>query len=229
MKVSAIIVSAGKGIRMGSDTPKPFIKICGIPIIVLTLSVFNKCKLIDEIILVVNAGEIDNANKIIKKYKLSKVNEIVAGGKERQNSVSNGLRIIGDDCDIIIIHDGARPFVTEEIIKSSISEAKYSGAAVAGVPVKDTIKTVDASGEIDGTLNRTKLWAAQTPQTFKADLIKSAYKTALSRGINATDDSMMVEHIGHKVTMVTGSHENIKITTPEDLVIAEAIMKNAKI
>jgi len=227
MTTVAIITAGGSGKRMGR--PKQFLKIGGKAMLELTLAAFEKAKCIDEIILVVNKDGIEKA----KKFKFKKLKKIVAGGKERQDSVFNGLKELPDDCGIVAIHDGARPLVGVKIIEEAVKEAKASGAVVVGVPVKDTIKqttnnkqqiTNNSKISIIKTINREELWRAQTPQVFKKEIILKAYEQGYNK-YEATDDSMLVEKIGILVAMVMGSYKNIKITTPEDLALAEIIIK----
>jgi len=184
-----------------------------------TLSVFQKTKAIDEIILVVNAEE-----KIhTKGLKFSKIKKIVAGGRERQASVYNGLKALPENTGIVVIHDGARPFVSPAMIEAAIEQAKKHGAVVVGVPVKDTIKLVNPKTKtVIRTLPRDRVWAAQTPQVFKRDLIMKAYQKYGKQKV--TDDAMLVEKMGKQVKMLIGSYLNLKITTPEDLLLAEAFL-----
>ncbi|QIB27172.1 2-C-methyl-D-erythritol 4-phosphate cytidylyltransferase [Caloranaerobacter azorensis] len=223
--ISVIVPAAGMGKRMNSKINKQFIKIKDIPILARTLMEFNKCDYIDEIIVVTRYDEIDFCQKeIIDKYKLDKVKKVIQGGKERQDSVYNGLKEVNKKSDIVLIHDGARPFVKRNIIEENIKFALEYGACVTGVPVKDTIKKVDLNGEIISTPNRKELWAIQTPQTFRYDLILKAYEKAKLDNFLGTDDSMLVERMGYKVKIVMGDYSNIKITTPEDLIIAEILV-----
>ena len=161
--------------------------------------------------------------EIVNKYKLSKVAKIVAGGKERQDSVAKGLACIGDGFNLVLVHDGVRPLVSQAVINRVIYAAKENGAAIAAVPIRDTIKAVSSEGWVDQTLERSKLWSVQTPQAFRYNLLKAAYAKAESDGFSATDEALLVEHLGHPVRVVKGSTQNIKITTPGDLDIAEAI------
>jgi 2-C-methyl-D-erythritol 4-phosphate cytidylyltransferase len=219
MKTVAIITAAGYGKRMGR--PKQFIEIAGKPILEWTLSVFENAKIIDEIILVVNKEEVARA----KKFKFSKLKQVVAGGKERQDSVYAGLKALPEDAGMVVIHDGARPFVSSEIIENAVAEAKECGVVVVGVPVTDTIKAVDRQRlTVNNTLNREELWAAQTPQVFKREVILRAYEKGKDKQ-RVTDDAMLVEKIGIPVKMVMGSYRNIKITTPEDLKIAQGYVR----
>jgi 2-C-methyl-D-erythritol 4-phosphate cytidylyltransferase len=227
MKTVAIITAAGYGKRMGQ--PKQFLEIGGKPILEWTLSVFEATEAIDEIILVVNEEDVERA----KKFSFTKLKEVVAGGRERQDSVYNGIKALPEDAEIVAVHDGARPFVSSEIIEKAIAEARKEGAVVVGVPISDTVKKVDSrktstssveSLTVESSLNRQELWAAQTPQVFKKDIILRAYREGLGKH-QVTDDAMTVEKLGIPVKMVMGSHRNIKITTPDDLNIAEAILK----
>ncbi|OGC09349.1 2-C-methyl-D-erythritol 4-phosphate cytidylyltransferase [candidate division WOR-1 bacterium RIFCSPLOWO2_12_FULL_45_9] len=215
MKTVAIISAAGCGKRMGR--PKQFLEICGRSILERTLAVFESTQLINEIILVVNAEDIEKAGRL----KFSKIKKIVAGGRERRASVFNGLKALSEEAEIVVIHDGARPFVTTEIIEQAIAEARQCGAVVVGVPSQDTIKKVESRTlNVERSLNREEIWAAQTPQVFKKEIILQAYQNQSQ----ATDDAMLVEKMGLPVKMVMGSYRNIKITTPEDLEIAEGLI-----
>lgn len=223
--VGAIIVAAGKGKRMGKEYNKQYILLYEKPIIVYTLEIFEKSQYIDDIILVVGQDEVDFAKEeIIKRYGLRKISKVIGGGKERQDSVYKGLLAIKDECDIVLIHDGARPFVQEKMIMETINIARERGAAIVAVPVKDTIKRVNPRQEVIDTPNRKELWSVQTPQTFQYSLLKKAYDKIQDKNIIITDDAMAVEGLGHPVKIVEGSYENIKITTPEDLIIAERIL-----
>ena len=219
---SVIIVAGGSGSRMNMNINKQFIKINEKEVIAHTIDKFYKNEYIDEIILVVKEDEIDYFNKnIINKYGYKNI-KIALGGKERQDSVYNGLKIVDKDWDMVLVHDGARPFVSKEIIKKAVTETKK--ASVIGVRVKDTIKVVN-NNEIISTPNRNTLWAIQTPQTFKYDLLKIAYEKAYEENFYGTDDSSLVENLGEKVNIIEGSYENIKITTKEDLNMAYQIIK----
>ncbi len=226
LKTSVIIAAAGRGKRMGRDYNKQYIFLKDKPIVAHTIKIFENINLIDEIILVVGKGEIDLVRKdIIYKYNFKKVASIVEGGAERQDSVYNGLRAVNTDCSIVLIHDGARPFVTGNIIEKGIGIAKDVGACVVAVRVKDTIKIVNKNMEVDYTPNRDTLWAVQTPQIFRYQLLLKAYEKLQIDNIKVTDDSMLVEKSGHIVKIIEGSYENIKITTPEDLILGEGILR----
>ncbi len=224
--VSVIIAAAGMSNRMGSKMNKQFLAVGGKPILAHTIEKFEKSKFIDEIIVVIKEEEIEYCRKeIIKKYKFNKVKKIIRGGRERQDSIYNGLLALNEKSEIVLSHDGARPFVKEENIEDGIREVLKSGACVIGVPVKDTIKIIEENKDIKETPPRATIWAAQTPQCFRKEMIMKAYEKARRDGYLGTDDSSLVERLGHRVKMIMGSYENIKITTPEDLVLAESLFK----
>lgn len=228
MKTIAIITAAGKGARMGSKIHKPYLTLANRPILAHTIAPFEQSRFITSIIIVTGKGLEDFCLKdIITKYNFKKVYKIVSGGKERQDSVMSGIIAAGDGWDVVAVHDAVRPFVTIEMIESTVLAAKKKGAATLAVPVKDTIKQV-FSGFVKKTLQREKLWAIQTPQAFRFDILKKAHERALKQGFIGTDDSILVERLGHKVAVVKGSYDNIKITTPEDLVLGERILKGRR-
>lgn len=253
-KRTAIVLSAGSGKRMNSDTKKQYLLIKEKPIIYYALHTFQESAYIDDIVLVASADDIDFVKEeIVEKYSFTKVSNIVVGGKERYNSVYNGLMCCKDS-EYVFIHDGARPFVTEDILGRATKVLEACGSAVVGMPVKDTIKIVDENEDVIATPNRKSVWQVQTPQCFKAEIAISSYEKLIQeeesgelarRGIQVTDDAMVVETffdknsllIGEgtdsfdsvvlnfeKVRLVEGSYENIKITTPEDLGIAELFL-----
>lgn len=224
---SVIIVAAGSGKRMQRNINKQFIKLNEKEIISHTIDAFYKNKNIDEIIVCIKQEEEEFFKKQILEKNDFKNIKIAYGGKERQDSIYNGLKCVDKNCKIVLIHDGARPFVDNRIIEECISVAKEKKAVVVGVPVKDTIKIV-IDGKITDTPNRANLWSAQTPQTFDYSLIKKAYDEAYKSNYYGTDDSMLVENIGQEVTMIMGSYENIKITSPEDLNMGEQILSLRK-
>lgn len=225
--VSAIIAAAGMSNRMKSKINKQFIYVNNKPILAHTLEKFERCRYIDEIIVVARENEINYCKKeIVKRYKFHKVTKIVRGGKERQDSVYNGILALDRKTDIVLSHDGARPFVKIKNIIDSIEGAAEYGACVVGTPVKDTIKVVGCDQSISNTPRRDILWAAQTPQSFKKEIIMEAYRRAIEDNFIGTDDSVLVERLGIDVKMIMGSYENIKITTPEDIIIAESILKD---
>jgi len=224
-KVCAIIAAAGSGSRMGIDFNKQFIKVNDKPILYYTLNAFEKNSSVDNIIITAKQNEIAFIEEeIIFKYKLSKVSAVIAGGKERQDSVFNALKYL-DDFDIVLIHDGARPFVSQKIIEEGILYAIKFGAAACGVKPKDTIKLRAQNGFSGGTLNRDELFSVQTPQCFRYELILKAHEKAFEQGIKYTDDTAVVESLGESVYLYQGSYENIKITTPEDLIFANRIVE----
>ena len=225
-KCTAIVLAAGQGKRMGTKIQKQYLEIDGKPILYYSLQAFEQSELIDEIVLVVGDGQIDYCQKqMVSKYGFKKVKAIVEGGKERYHSVANGLREVEEG--YVFIHDGARPFVTEEILQRAYDEVIKHKACVVGMPVKDTIKIADDNGFAKVTPDRNLLWQVQTPQAFETSIIKEAYKKLMeSDTINVTDDAMVAEQMpGVKVKLVVGSYENIKITTPEDLKIAEIFLQ----
>lgn len=222
-KVSAIIPAAGSGKRMGGNTCKQYLQIGGRPIILETLSLFQKAEIITDIILVVSAAEVAATKEMVKAAGITKVVAVTEGGAERQNSIKNGLNLLKSDTEIVIVHDGVRPFITESMIESSVAAAKEAGAAIVAVPVKDTVKRAK-SCTVTETVPREELWLAQTPQAFRYDIIKKAYLEAEKNSFVGTDDASLVEAIGARVKIIPGSYENIKITTPEDLIFAEALI-----
>lgn len=220
--ISAIILAGGKGKRMGADISKQFILVNNKPILYYTIKNFMKCNEIDQIILVLPKDEIEFCKKeVIEKYSL-KIDKIVEGGKERQDSVFNALTVIDND-GIVLIHDGARPFVSQEIIKNGIKYANEFGAAAPGVMPKDTIKVKAENGFSKETLNRSELMAIQTPQSFKVKTIKECHKRIKEEKKIVTDDTMVVEMYGNSVYLYEGNYKNLKVTTPEDLWIAEKL------
>ena len=220
-----VIVAAGTGSRMNIGINKQFIKLEGKEIIAYTIEKFYNNSNIEDIVVVVKEDESEFFKKeILDKYNFKNV-KIAYGGKERQDSVYNGLKLLDEQCDVVLIHDGARPFVSDKIIDKSIEEAKEHKAIVVGVPVKDTIKVIDNDKNIVDTPNRSVLWAVQTPQTFDYNILIDAYKDAFKNKFYGTDDAMLVERIGYKVKMLEGSYNNIKITTQEDLNVGSQILR----
>jgi len=227
---AAVIVAAGKGTRMNKGINKVYLNIKGKAILARTLDVFFACDSIGEVVLVIAEEDMELCEKkVLKEIEIKKPFKIVFGGNERQDSVYNGITSTDKNSDIIVIHDGARPFVTKDMIEKSIEEAKKYKAVVVAMPVKDTIKMIDEEGLITKTPDRKQLWLAQTPQVFEREIIVQAYEFCKANGIKATDDSMMVEQMGVRVKVIEGSYENIKITTPEDLAFAEYILESGRI
>lgn len=224
-KVVAVIPAGGTGKRMGSAVPKQFLMLGDRPLILHALLIFERAPTVAEVILVVPRDERDRAlREVVERYGLKKVRKVVAGGATRQESVYHGLGETGEDTEIVVVHDAVRPFVTEDMIERSIEAARQDGGAIVAVPMKDTPKQAGPDGKIQRTLDRSGLWLAQTPQTFRRGILIEAYRKAEIDGLHATDDAALVERMGHPVGIVPGSWENIKITTSEDLVIAEAIL-----
>lgn len=224
---TAIILAAGKSSRMKSHINKQYIEILGKPILVYTLDVFESNELIDEIIVVVSKEEYEFFKaKVLAKFEYKKVSKIIIGGNERQQSVYNALSEISPKSNIVLIHDGARPFITNDIVNSCIEATKQYKAVSTGMPSKDTIKILDSCGFVSHTPKRQDVWITQTPQSFEINTIKKAHEYASKLKLTATDDAMLVEIMGEKVKMIEGSYENIKITTPEDLITANGILKH---
>ncbi len=225
---TAIIVAAGSGTRFGSQTPKQFLEILGKPLIIHTLFAFENCPQIDEIILVLSSNETANFLKIVGKYNLKKLVKIVSGGKSRAESVLKGFNAIrSTNAEIVVVHDGARPCVTSTEISQTIEKAQDTGAACLVASVTDTIKEV-ADGKIIRTIDRNKLRRALTPQAFRYDILKRALNEN-DIGEIATDECFLVEKLGITVSIVEGKSTNIKVTTHEDLFIAEQILKKSKL
>ncbi|HRC81702.1 MAG TPA: 2-C-methyl-D-erythritol 4-phosphate cytidylyltransferase [Sedimentibacter sp.] len=220
--VSAIIVAAGKGKRMDSQIPKQYLNIAGKTILDTTLYKFEKSNEVDEIILVVNKDEVEYVKNGISPF-YAKISKVVAGGKTRTESVYQGLKNVGKDCDIVLIHDGVRPFISYNLISTCIENASVYRACVPVIEVMDTIKEISEEGTVVKTLDRKKLRAAQTPQAFDYSLIRECYERAMTENADFTDDASIVEYYGYKVKTIEGLYKNIKITTPLDLRLAEII------
>ena len=229
MSVVALIPAAGMGKRMGAGINKQYLLLRDRPIVAHTIAVFEQAPFIDDIYVIVPEAEIPYCREhVVDRYGFAKVRAIVAGGAERQHSVLNGLRAVTDlqDDDVVLIHDGVRPFIPEQVLKRAAAAAlDYDGALVA-VPSKDTVKVV-RDGIIRDTPAREQLWLAQTPQAFRYGIIRAAHEIAEAEGFLGTDDAMLVERLEKEVHIVMGDYRNIKITTPEDLILAEAFMKEA--
>ena len=227
MKVIALVPAAGMGKRMGADINKQYLLLGGKPIVAHTVQALEDAAFIDDIYIIVPENEIPYCREhVVEGHGFQKVREIVAGGAERQNSVMNGLFALGGagSDDIIIIHDGVRPFISAGVLKKSVETARTHDAALVAVPVKDTVKVV-IDGIVKETPPRETLWLAQTPQTFRYEVIMAAHEIAEAERYLGTDDASLVEWMGKEVHIVMGDYRNIKITTPEDLVLAEAFLK----
>lgn len=230
VKIEAIVPAAGSGTRMGSKTKKQYLALDGIPLVGYALKTMEASPIVQNIVVVVSPGEEEYCRSaVVDKLGLNKVAAIVPGGKERQDSVYNGLLALSPEIDIVVIHDGARPLFSLDILESVIAAAQTHGAATCAVPAKDTIKMADEGNFVTGTLPRDRTWLVQTPQAFRYELIIKAHRSARAGGLLATDDTALVESLGGKVKVVMGSYGNIKITTPEDLDVAMAIIKAASV
>jgi len=229
MRTLAIVLAGGAGKRMGTATNKQFLLLDNKPIIVRTLQIFEECRPVDGVYLVVNQKDLPvMQEEILETYKFNKVLKLVIGGRLRQDSVRNGLEAIENPCDIVIIHDGARPFVSPSFVEKGIFLMEMFDAVIPALPVKDTIKTVSKEGFVMKTLERDSLWSVQTPQTFKYELILKAYRDGMNKKLYGFDDATFLEHMGKKVKVIEGSPYNIKITTPEDLIIAKGMLSQLK-
>jgi len=231
MYVSAIVLAAGKGTRFKSCISKVLVKIDSQPILIYCLKILNSNPYIRDIIVVASMLNKEAISRLIRQYRITKIKSLVLGGRRRQDSVACGLEALDSRCDMVLIHDGARPFIDDKIVSGVIKEAKVSYAAAVGVPVNATIKEVvsyKVSGvrktKVKKTLDRSRLWQIQTPQVFKKQLILDAYKRF--GDLDVTDDAALVEKTGKKVSLVKGSYLNIKITTPDDLLLAKAIARH---
>lgn len=223
MGVSVIIPAAGFGERMGATIGKQFLLLDGKPVLVHTLERFQQCGMVDEIIVSTQRSSFTLIEEITAQYALTKLRPPVEGGQRRQDSIANALRSIDAQSDIIVVHDAVRPFVHIKEINQSIETAKYFGASIVAVRAKDTMKQASTDGRVEKTLNRSSLWSVQTPQTFQRQILIDAYANAEKLNITATDDSYLVEQLGVSPIIVEGSYENIKITTPDDLLLAEML------
>ena len=217
-KVGGIIVAAGESRRMGGGD-KVFAQLGGKPVLAWVIDTFQRCDAVDQMVVVVSETGLERCRQLIAGERWSKVTDVCIGGKWRQDSVRAGLNKLGQ-CDWVIVHDGARPLVTEELINRGVREARETGAEVAAVPVTDTIKVVEDNRLVKQTLPRHNLWAVQTPQVFRFDIISEAYRRMPDE---VTDDASLVEQLGYKVKLYMGSYDNIKVTTPSDLALAELL------
>jgi 2-C-methyl-D-erythritol 4-phosphate cytidylyltransferase len=223
--VCAIIVAAGKGIRMNDKTRKQYLDLAGRPILAYSVIAFDACDLIDKIFLVVPEEDMEYCrNNILSLLELKTGLDLIPGGEKRQDSVYNALQAMDKKTDTIVIHDGVRPFIQPKQLESCILGAKKFGACILGIPAGDTIKCVGKSGFIKNTISRDNIWLAQTPQAFKYELIKKAHEAARNDGYTGSDDSVLAERLGVDVKIINGSRNNIKITVREDLVVARAML-----
>ena len=222
--LSVIIVSAGKSTRM-KGINKQFLEICSAPVLIRSISAFDNIDGVSEIIVVTNNDNINATNELIKKYYFDKEIKITEGGNTRQQSVLNGYKLVSKKCDYVAIHDGARPLISQKVIRDAIENANKYKATAVGVPVKDTIKFIN-NGYIESTLNRDRLFKIQTPQKFENALYSKGLQNAVDNNLDFTDDCQLIEAIGEKVFMTIGEYSNIKITTPDDVAIAENYLKD---
>jgi 2-C-methyl-D-erythritol 4-phosphate cytidylyltransferase/2-C-methyl-D-erythritol 2,4-cyclodiphosphate synthase len=229
-KVAAIIPAAGSGIRMGLSCPKQFCELGGVPILVHTLRVFQEADNVGHILVVAPADYCARVEVLVQEYQLTKIFRVLAGGRERQDSVRAGLEALPDEVELVLVHDGVRPFVTVPLINKCLREAEESGAAMVAIQVKDTLKAVSSRKVVEQTISRADVWQAQTPQAATRALLKKAYALAAEKGgFVATDEAGLLELLGCPVKVVEGSERNIKITRPEDLILAKAIfMENGQ-
>jgi 2-C-methyl-D-erythritol 4-phosphate cytidylyltransferase len=219
-RVGAVIAAAGSSRRMdGID--KIFTLLAGKPLLWHVLQVFQECGAVDQVVVVLGEASVHRGVKLVEEGRFSKVLGVCPGGRRRQDSVAKGLERL-EGCDWVVVHDGARPCLTVELVERGLKEARRTGAAIAAVPLKETVKVVGADGLIESTPRRESLWAAQTPQVFRFDLIVGGYRNVSQE---VTDDASLVEAVGQKVRVYMGLHDNIKVTTPEDLVLAETILR----
>ncbi len=225
MRAVALIPAAGRGRRMGAGRPKAFLPLNGAPLLAHTLRKFEDCPSVTEILPLVPEEEVGFCSELVRNSGFQKISRVLPGGPERQDSVYIGLQA-ASAADFVLIHDGARPFISAALIEKLLSEAERWGAVVAALPVGDTLKEVSEAGEIVRTLDRSRFWVMQTPQCFRYDLIAQAHARARKEGFLGTDDAALVERLGVPVRVFPGSRLNIKITTPEDLLLAEALLKH---
>lgn len=223
-KVIAIVPAAGLGKRFGPDTNKPFHVILGKPLLVWTLEIFESIHEVHEVIPVLKGPDMEAGIEMFEHYGLSKVKRIAPGGRERQDSVYNALKLIKESDDLVLVHDGARPLIDSGIVRAALQQISGFDGVVVGVPVKDTIKEV-TDGVVKRTLKRETLWAIQTPQVFIQKALVKAYRAAMEEKFYATDDAALLERNGGKVRIIMGSYSNIKVTTPEDIPLAEHLLK----
>lgn len=224
-KIYAVIPAAGSGTRIGGPTAKQFLQLGGVPVLVHTLRRFEDTALVDEVGLAVPENAIAEVEQMVARYRLNKVSKVVAGGERRQDSVHNVFRLLQlRPADIVLVHDGVRPFVTPKLIRRLVEECGLHDAAVPAVQPKDTIRRSNGGGFFDQTLDRSALWLIQTPQAFKAGILQKAFEKAVKEKLSATDEAALAERIGVRAKIVEGSYDNIKITTREDLDLGERIL-----
>lgn len=224
--VTAIFPAAGSSKRMGGGVNKNFFEIAGEPILIRTLKTFSQVERVNFFIVIVAAHEVETVEKLLRGTKGIKSWVVTIGGSERQYSIANGLKLLPDDAEIILVHDAARPLISTRTINDVIDAAEKFGGAIAAVPSKDTIKIVDAEGFVKHTPPRSELVAVQTPQGFRREILLQAYEKAATENFLGTDDSSLAERLGVKIKIVASDYQNIKITTPEDMTIAESFLRD---
>jgi 2-C-methyl-D-erythritol 4-phosphate cytidylyltransferase len=227
----AVVLAAGEGRRVGAETAKSYLPIAGRPLVMRTLDRVFAARTVESVVLVVAAGEVKRCESMLRSDPALKNRRwlLQAGGPTRQQSARRGLECVGSDCDLVIIHDGARPFVSPGLIERCVKTAADKDAVVVGLPVRDTIKVVSPERWIQSTPERSALWEIQTPQVFKRDLLVEAHARAEREGIQVTDDAMLVERIGSPVYVLEGERTNIKITVPEDVWLAEMLIRSGRV
>jgi 2-C-methyl-D-erythritol 4-phosphate cytidylyltransferase len=223
--VTAIVLAAGRSMRMGGGPNKQFIELCGKPLVYYSLAAFEQCCVVDQIVLVRRPDYARQAEQIVRDFGFQKVGAFADGGPERQDSVWNGLEKCDAATEIVAVHDGARPLVTPALIESTIASAHAYGTGIAATKVVDTIKEANEDKTVIRTVDRTKLWAVQTPQTVRFSVLREAYAKVFQKQTVVTDEAAAVESLGHKVHLVETPFLNLKITTPADLAIAEALLR----
>jgi len=226
MKVGAIIPAAGRGTRTGAAMPKQFLELRGKPLIHHTLKVFSHCEAIDYVVLVIPQIDVDESgDDWLNGYEI--VRKVVVGGQQRQDSVYNGFLALEGSTEIVVVHDGVRPFTTPQMIADTVGTAKHHGAAITAIPVCDTIKKV-SDGFVERTVPRNGLWRVQTPQAFRYEILQKAFEKATADSYYGTDEGALVEYLGGQVKIVSGSELNIKITRTEDLILGESLLSVTK-
>lgn len=223
-KVAVVIAAAGRGRRVGAPVNKLLLPLAGRPVLAHTLAACEAAPSVDEVVLVAAREDLDACRRLLAAERFPKVTALVSGGPERQDSVACGLAVLGDDVDIVVVHDGARPLVPPELIEAAVREARRGGAVVAALPVKETVKLVEPGGAVRETPDRRACFAAQTPQAFRADVLRQAYAWARAAGFSGTDEASLVEKSGGRVQVIPGHEENIKLTTPDDFLLAEVVL-----
>jgi 2-C-methyl-D-erythritol 4-phosphate cytidylyltransferase len=225
-KIIAIVPAAGSGKRFGSGTNKPFVELCGKPLLLWAVEGLQAIPAVAEIIPVLKESDMDYGVSLFERHRVEKVKRLAPGGRERQDSVFHGLNLVDDEKSVILVHDGVRPLIATVDVFSAVEQLEGCDGVAVGVPVKDTVKEV-RDCEVLSTLDRRLLWSVQTPQIFRYETIFHAYRKAAEESFSATDDAALVEHYGGKIRVVLGSYANIKVTTPEDMAIAEAFLRRA--